>query len=546
MDPNNVAALNAKADNLQNKGDYDEAISYYEKTKGLDGNNVYALEQLHFIYSRQSNQLGKAVETTHKLLNITNNSPQVKTFLAEDLIKSGKYNEGRAVAQDALKNANVKRQLILKFLIISSYFLDGRRDEGEKELGNIVDYYQNLEGISVKIEDEELDFRGFRELVNKKQIGESSKSTMYDLINLLQGKLDENKIVGMVSKFAKTTIKSTAAKNRRLKHYIYALIPLVIIGPLIGLYLTVQPPNFSHADCANTAGQNLKSMPLEGKKTHGVEIDARYHHAYILNQGNTISIVDTCTDKVLNIYPTRASMIVPDVNDEVKRPNDFIHHPIESVASLINDNNTGFGKFMEGKVDFKSFVNGNLKQYKLYMVNEARDDVSVAKIGITDQYEKPIRILHGNHIVSMQIDKGQSKLYVLDRNSTVYVIDTDTDKQLPQKITVLSNPNDMVLDNNTSILYVKYDNSSNISAINLKGLHGQKNPVPIKLIKLDYKPGAMALSDDRSLHFTVGPIVSRERGTDQQIENGLYKLNKPYTIFDADARAGWQTHKYKQ
>ena len=151
---------------------------------------------------------------------------------------------------------------------------------------------------------------------------------------------------------------------------------------------------------------------------------------------------------------------------------------------------------------------------------------------------EPISILNlaskgKNALVGIEIDNFTKKLYVLDRNSSVYVIDTDTDKQLPQKIAVLPKPNDMVLDKNKnhSILYVKYDNSRNISAINLKGLHGQKNQFPIKLA---FKPGAMALSDDGSLHFTVGRIVSRQGS--QQNDNGLYKLNEPYTVFDAKAR----------
>ena len=159
LDPNNVAALNGIADNLRNKGEYDQAIRYYRKDRSLDSNNVYALEQLHFIYSRPTNQLDKAIETAQKLLNITNGSPQVKMFLVEDLIKSGRYNEGRTIAQDALKNikiSDVKRQLILRFLIISSYFLDGHSAQGVKELGVIVDYYHNLQGISFKIDDQNL------------------------------------------------------------------------------------------------------------------------------------------------------------------------------------------------------------------------------------------------------------------------------------------------------------------------------------------------------------------------------------------------------
>ena len=47
----------------------------------------------------------------------------------------------------------------------------------------------------------------------KSQISDSQKSILYDLIDLLQGKLDENKILGMVSKFAKMSIKRTGKWN---------------------------------------------------------------------------------------------------------------------------------------------------------------------------------------------------------------------------------------------------------------------------------------------------------------------------------------------
>ena len=493
------------------------------------------MEQLHFIYSRHTNQLDKAIGIAQKLLDKTDQSPQVATFLAEDLIKSGRYKEGRAIAQDVLNNTKiVKRQLILRFLIISSYFLEGRCAEGEKELGGVVENYQGLQGINFKISDQELDFTGLKRLVDKSQISKSAKTTMNDLSGLLQGKVDENKILGMVSNFAKTTIKSTATKNRRLKHLVYALVPIAIIGPLIALYLTSNSPSpIFECPPSNTATLNhpvVKAMPLEGRKTYGMEIEDDVHRAYILNRDKTITIVDTCTDKVLNSILINASVIVPDVTHTVIRSND----PISFVSSFVYNPKLSFWSLLHGNVNFKDFVRGNVSDYKIYIVNEAANELYVHRPSFSKSDPTTTSILKvpangDNRFIGIQIDKKLHKLFVADRNSSVYVIDTDKDNELPQKVNVLPKPNDIAVDPKKHILYVKYDDSKTISAINVNDSDLDNSQV---VITLKYFPGAMAIDEHGALHFTVGSnLVDRA-----QTENGIYELKLPDDLFTAHAQ----------
>ena len=83
------------------------------------------------------------------------------------LLKVGSVNEGRAKARDVIKNGNIplRKELILRFLVISSYLLDRNYTEGEREVGAFLYNYRRLEGMSLNIKDNELDFEGFEALI---------------------------------------------------------------------------------------------------------------------------------------------------------------------------------------------------------------------------------------------------------------------------------------------------------------------------------------------------------------------------------------------
>ena len=151
----------------------------------------------------------------------------------------------------------------------------------------------------------------------------------------------------------------------------------------------------------------------------------------------------------------------------------------------------------------------------------------------------------------MQFDKTNQRLYVLDRNSTIYVVNTENDAQLSPNIKLslpltnnsLAKPNDMVLDLTNKILYVKYDALNIITAINV----APSNPSPQQVnIKLAYKipndkthaknvdsyfPGALSIGQHGVVYFTVGENKDIRADNVYRDVNGIYMLNQTDKIF---------------
>ena len=78
----------------------------------------------------------KGLQESRRLLEIESNL-ESKVMVAEDLVKTGNYNEGREYALRVLNETPqqaVKLQSILRLIILSSYFLEGKSAKGNKEL----------------------------------------------------------------------------------------------------------------------------------------------------------------------------------------------------------------------------------------------------------------------------------------------------------------------------------------------------------------------------------------------------------------------------
>ena len=68
---------------------------------------------------------------------------------------------------------------------------------------------------------------------------------------------------------------------------------------------------------------------------------------------------------------------------------------------------------------------------------------------------------------------------------------------------MLPNPDEMMMDHKNHILYIKYDDSNIISAIDMLSPDLKQTK-----IKLSHDPGAMAVDDKGLLYFTAGNDLS--------------------------------------
>ena len=173
------------------------------------------------------------------------------------------------------------------------------------------------------------------------------------LIDILQDKLEQNKIYGIVTDYAATTNKSMAAKNRKLKILLFTLVPLIaILFPFVALYYASNPlsPQPCKDSITHVLNQSIiKSMPLEGKKTDGVEIDIPGNRVFVVNRDKSISMIDICHDKPSGTIPINASLIVPEAYHLDHRE---IGNP-RNLFSLITDKNLGVMNWISGDIDFR-------------------------------------------------------------------------------------------------------------------------------------------------------------------------------------------------
>jgi tetratricopeptide (TPR) repeat protein len=207
-----------KGCNLLTIGKYFEAEEHYNRVYELDHHNISALEALHQLYSNYTYQFVKSLEISQKLLEIEP-SPERRIMVAEDYIKTGNYKKGRQYALQVLKDTSsgrIKRQSIIRFLILTSYFMQGDSTNGKKELIEFIEYYRQLEDF--KIDEKEWSFNGLVYLIHSKDDPTTlkTKPILLDLIDLLQGKQDRNKILsGMVKKVVDSDVRHGIFKWRR-------------------------------------------------------------------------------------------------------------------------------------------------------------------------------------------------------------------------------------------------------------------------------------------------------------------------------------------
>jgi tetratricopeptide (TPR) repeat protein len=193
-DPNFPYPWIVKGDSLRTIGDYSEAEHCFKKAHDLDPNNMDALYGLGLIYSEYTYDYDKALQMDREILEINPDDLVAKACIAEDLIKAGSYEEGRKYALQAINETqDTVYQGIIRFLISTSYLLEGDTTNGGKELAKFLDDYKNPNG-DFKVEEERWIFRGLINVISESNANLQTKFLLLTLIDLIQGKVDRNKL----------------------------------------------------------------------------------------------------------------------------------------------------------------------------------------------------------------------------------------------------------------------------------------------------------------------------------------------------------------
>ena len=203
-----------KGRSLMRLGKISEAMGCINKALYLDKNSIDALSGLSLLYLDYTFEFNKALDVNKRILELmTSRYPgeqlksdyymasidSVKLDIAECLIKTNQYKEGRSLALKVLNglteytpqraSKRMLHELIARYLISISYFLEGDVAEGESALIQFFGYYNKLiEKYSIGEHD--WTFRGLVYFITSSSLNEPEKFLFLSLIGLLQGRLD--------------------------------------------------------------------------------------------------------------------------------------------------------------------------------------------------------------------------------------------------------------------------------------------------------------------------------------------------------------------
>jgi tetratricopeptide (TPR) repeat protein len=197
-----IETIIKNGDVFMNLGNYSAAEKSYNDALKHDQNNISALNKLHALYSNYTFQYEKAISVTEQLLKgLTDQEVKIDTKLlfVQDLINIGNYKQGRKIAKETIKeipNEFIKRQLIIRFLIIVLYLLEEKKSDGIEELEKFLVYYGSIDIDHFKIEENQWNFKGLVNSIQKNiQINQSTKTILRNLIDLLHGYTNNYKIL---------------------------------------------------------------------------------------------------------------------------------------------------------------------------------------------------------------------------------------------------------------------------------------------------------------------------------------------------------------
>lgn len=183
-----------KGNSLRAIGRYNEAEQCYTKAQNLDPYNVVVLDALSTFYSEYLYDQNKALKIDQKALEISPDDISIRASYAEVLIKAGEYSQGRQYALQILNETqDVVYKCVMKFLVYSSYFLEGYTDNAMKEFVSFLDYYRSLDA-DFKIEEDRWLFKGLIHAISQSSIRPDAKFILLTLINLLEGRIEKHNL----------------------------------------------------------------------------------------------------------------------------------------------------------------------------------------------------------------------------------------------------------------------------------------------------------------------------------------------------------------
>ncbi|HEX6293922.1 MAG TPA: tetratricopeptide repeat protein, partial [Nitrososphaeraceae archaeon] len=329
IDANNIDTLKAKGLALEKLGDYDKAIQIFDiiiaqnqsyvvdtlikkghilmvkenysesekcfnETLRRDPNNISALSELQLLYSNYTFQYEKAIEVNeHLLKNLSDQEAKRdnKLLLAQNLVNSGKYSQGRKVAKEVIKDlpdqAIIKRG-IARSLVLFSYLLEEKKFDGIEELDKFLVYYSGIDIDHFKIEESQWNFKGLNNAISRnKKIDHSTKRILHNLIDLLRG-TDLNNIKDSqktLSKIAEESREEAGNIKIRKKIIQTAIISVVVVATLGTLFFHMTEA----IPCSMSQSQTMNI----GTNALGIDFNPNTNKAYITNEKDrTISVID--------------------------------------------------------------------------------------------------------------------------------------------------------------------------------------------------------------------------------------------------------------
>ena len=213
--------------------------------------------------------------------------------------------------RERLPYQDAEKQLIVRFLSISSYLLKGDSDKGVDELREFSKYYFGTGGQQFRISDN-WSFVGLTDFITKSSVSQKDKDILFDIISILKGNRQGwTRINAIIEESNK--IRHAASVRRRKIGLIVAGIAIIAIAAVAYQYFTTsinqtykKGITVGFQQGINYCGQIPKpySFPIEKTITDTVfdpYNDSRLYLAdYDLGQ---VLVFDTKCQKVIKYIP---------------------------------------------------------------------------------------------------------------------------------------------------------------------------------------------------------------------------------------------------
>jgi len=144
--PDFALALSGKGTILHWLGKNEEAAKAFEESLAIEPRNLLVLKNLTAIYYDFFYDYKGALSYAQRALNIDPKDISAKSNLAEILLPANRYKEARDYAKQVLEldDATPNHRIAMYFVISTSYFLEGRVQEGNRNLEILTNYLKSL------------------------------------------------------------------------------------------------------------------------------------------------------------------------------------------------------------------------------------------------------------------------------------------------------------------------------------------------------------------------------------------------------------------